>query len=423
VNPVSRYLKPLQGNAKVCVAFHPLWSIPYAVYMFYLSLYLKEQGITDSQLGQLMMVGNIVGMVASVLSAPIVDRLGRRTTTLVFDLISSALPPLIFLTTSSYSWAFVAMVAANLNRIMSIGFYLTMIEDSSEQTNVVAMNLFNFITVAAGLVVPAAGLVVGRLGLVTAQRWFLLVSAISMTLLATVRHFLLKETTVGLHIRQQARQLRALRSKKPTVSDWLQGVDMYRQAFAYLATHPQAARALRTNILFYTYYAVGTSVSLYFTPYFTGHLALSASQASLVGGLYSAGTLAAMLLINPAYTRTNNALFMTISAAVSLVGFVLLIVAPGGAFAWVAVAVVAISVGFGMLKSATDANIAMETAGTNRSGVYAISYLVSALLSVAVLGLLSMLYASFPPWLFILSAVLMAFVVVDQSRHLARRNE
>ena len=107
----------------------------------------------------------------------------------------------------------------------------------------------------------------------------------------------------------------------------------------------------------------------------------------------------------------------------SLVGFMLLIVAPGGAFAWVAVAVVAISVGFGMLKSATDANIAMETAGTNRSGVYAISYLVSALLSVAVLGLLSMLYASFPPWLFILSAVLMAFVVVDQSRHLARRNE
>jgi MFS family permease len=415
---LSRYLGNLKGNAKICIAFHPLWSIPYAVYTFYLGLYLQQHGIGDSQLGFLMMIGNIVALAASFVSAPVVDRLGRRTTTLVFDLISSALPPAIYLFSSRFEWALVAMVATNLNRIMSIGYYLTMIEDSSEETSAVALNLFNIITIAAGLIVPAAGVVVAKLGLIRAQNIFLGVSAVSMTFLAIARHLLLKETSVGIQVKEQIKTLKMV--KTGTKTSLFRNLDVYPKAFAYLRQNPESARALRTNVLFYAYYAVGTSISLYFTPYFTGHLQLSASQASIIGGVYAAGTLFALVLINPLYNRRNSARFFSLAAFISLVGFALLISLPAQSFGWTLPAIVFISIGFGMMRTATDANFAFETNGMIRSGLYAVSYVLSAILSIVVLYLCSILYERFPPWLFLLSGLLILGIFIDQIHRVVR---
>ena len=59
---------------------------------------------------------------------------------------------------------------------MSIGYYLVMIEDADDEQRVVAFNLFNIITVVAGLLLPLAGLAVDRYGVVATERVFLLVS-------------------------------------------------------------------------------------------------------------------------------------------------------------------------------------------------------------------------------------------------------
>ncbi|MDD5076139.1 MAG: MFS transporter [Sphaerochaetaceae bacterium] len=413
---VFSYLKDLKGNAKVCIVFHPLWSIPYAIYTFYLGLYLQLQGISDTQLGMLMMVGNIVGIVASFASAPIVDRLGRRNTTLIFDLISSALPPAIYLFTASFGWAMAAMVATNLNRIMSIGYYLTMIEDSSDETRVVALNMFNLITVAAGLLVPLAGIIIAAIGLIRGQRLFLAISAVSMTILAIARHLLLKETSTGIQVRKQIHAMRkfSTTTKNRFIDGLLNNFAVYPQAFAFLREHPEAARAMRTNVLFYTYYVVGTSISLYFTPYFSRHLQLSASEVSIVGGLYAGGTLVALPFLNPLYNNHNSAKFFSIAAFISLLGFGMLASSPVNSLWFTLPAVVFIAVGFGMMRTATDANFASETSGVIRSGLYALSYVLSALLSIVVLWLCAQLYSQFPPWLFILSGILILGIFIDQ---------
>ena len=92
---IRRYLGRLKGNARVCICFHPLWGIPFTFYYYYLSMYLKEMGVSDTGLGQIMLAGTAASFVFSIVSAPLVDRMGRRRSTLVFDLLSSALPPLI----------------------------------------------------------------------------------------------------------------------------------------------------------------------------------------------------------------------------------------------------------------------------------------------------------------------------------------
>ena len=40
----------LKGNTKTTVIFEPLFCISYPFYSFYLSLYIREMGVTDSQI-------------------------------------------------------------------------------------------------------------------------------------------------------------------------------------------------------------------------------------------------------------------------------------------------------------------------------------------------------------------------------------
>ncbi len=439
-------LKPflmLSGNARVCIAFHPFWAIPYSVYMFYLGLYLKERGISESQLGTLMMAGSIAALVASFSAAPIVDRLGRRVTTLVFDLLSSAVPPLLFLFVGSYPLALVAMVLANLNRIMGIAFYLTMIEDSTDQVKITAMNLFNLILVAAGFMIAPAGILIGRMGLVSAQRLYLLLASLSMTFLAVTRHFFLRETTVGFAAREHCLAASAERAANRTASrigirnaaplssmtpegdcaanpeqdsGWTAHLRVYSTSMKFLKEHPAAMRAMRTNVLFYVYFTVGSSASLYFTLYFTGHLGLTSAQASIIGGLYAAGNLVAMVFINPFFSKNRSARFISIASGINIFGFVLLVLSPKHSMTWASAGTLFTALGFGMLKTSADATFALETHGAERSGLYALSYLLSAVLAAMTLWLCSRLFAVNPVWLFILTTILVAFIFIDQGR-------
>ena len=107
---VKNYIMKLKGHARVCIAFHPLWGIPYSIYFFYLSLYMKAHGVTDSQLGFLMMAGFGASIVFSVAAAPLVDNLGRKKSTFIFDLLSSAIPPFIYAVNGSFWFAFAAII-------------------------------------------------------------------------------------------------------------------------------------------------------------------------------------------------------------------------------------------------------------------------------------------------------------------------
>ena len=160
LNKIGQYFGKLTGNAKVCIACHPFWGIPYTIYFYYISMYLLEVGVTDGELGTLMVIGNVAGFIFSLVAAPLVDRMGRRNSTLVFDLLSSALVPLVYFFTKSFTGALIAQILFNSSRIMNVAYYLVMIEDESDDCRVVAFNLFNIITVVAGLVMPIAGIFV-----------------------------------------------------------------------------------------------------------------------------------------------------------------------------------------------------------------------------------------------------------------------
>lgn len=391
----------LRGNARVCIALLPLWGIPYCFYFFYLSLYLRESGVSDLGLGSLMFASSAASVLFSFLAAPLVDRLGRKRSTFIFDLLSSALPPLIFALSGRFAFAFLAFVLTGANKIMSVGYYLLMSEDSSDPERVTAFNLFNIIIVAAGVFVPVTSGVVARYGIVATERFFLYFSSASMALLALLRNRLVRETSIGLEVMERRRK------ERPSLGAL---VRPYIESARYIAGHPLAFAATLANVLFYVYYIVGTNNGLYFTPYFGDALGLDAAAAALLGSIFAAGTLAAMLLVNPLLRGVGVVANATMGAIVDALGLALLAVAPRGGFGWAAAAIALSALGYGMLKSAIDAAIVVTTEGEARTGIYATANVLSSLLGIGVSFLCGLLYAQSPRSLYFLSFALVAAI-------------
>lgn len=419
-------------NAFACLAFLPLWSLSYSLSFMYLSLYFKASGVTDAQLGFLVTAGSGAAILFSALAAPLVDRMGRRRSTLVFDLVGTALPFLLYALGGGFGFALAGTLLSNAARVMNVGYYLLMTEDSPNEERAAAFNVFNIIYLAAGLLLPLAGGFVASAGIVRAERIFLLASAAAIAVSAVGRYLLSSETAAGAAIM-------AARRGSGARASILRGlVASYGAAFAYLARNRKAAAAAAANTLFYVYYLVGTNSSLYFTPFFADALGLGAPMAGAIGAVYAGGTLLAMLFLNPPLFRrfgpARGALFGVILNAA---GFLPLLFVPKGAVLPAMAALAIASLGFGMLKSAIDAALAVSfgdgaaaasgaaapgdaergaaapgdalSAGeAARSGVYSAVNLVSSVLGMGAGALCGLLYGPMPRFIPAFSLAILA---------------
>jgi len=177
--------------------FEPLWGIPYVLYNFYLSLYMKSMGITDKQIGFLISLGFISAIVFSLMAGVITDALGRRKTTLIFDLIGWPCSILLYAFAKDF-WMFaLAIIVNGAHRIPAVSFNLMVIEDADNTQRFAAFNLINIINISAGLLTPIAGLAVRMYGIVNAERFLLFFAATSMTLMMIMRYRYHTETRIG----------------------------------------------------------------------------------------------------------------------------------------------------------------------------------------------------------------------------------
>ena len=404
---VKAYLGKLKGNAAVCIAAHPFWAIPYMFYTYYISLYLQERGISDVQLGTLMVAGTVSATLFSFLAAPVVDRLGRRNATSLFDFLSSALPPLLYFFTRDFGMALIAMVLFNANRLMSVGYYLVMIEDAEDDGKIVAMNMFNIITVVAGLLLPVAGLYVEKQGLVKGEETFLLASFFVITVMIIVRHLLLKETKVGETVRAK------VKAEPAGIGTTIRQLwTPYRDALRFLAKNPVARAFALANVFFCVYMNLGTNYSLYFVPYFSDRMGMNTMQSSVLGSVYYGGMLAAMVLINPSFSRKNLTKGILLSCAVTLAGFALMITVPSGVYVLAIGATLVLALGYGMLKSAIEGALAVYSESEYRSGIYSAANLLSSGLGVIVTAICSVMYSKDARWLYILNGIMVLCVLI-----------
>lgn len=391
----------LKGNTRISVIFQPLWGIPYALFNFYLGLYMKAQGITDQQIGELIAIGFISGTIFSLFSGVITDYLGRKKTTLIFDLIAWPLALLIYIFADNY-WLFVlAALCNNVTRIVNVSFTLMMVEDATNEERKAAFTLSNIITIASGVVVPCAGVLVGKVGVIPAERSLLALAVVSMTVMAFWRNRYYVETQIGSEILRENQHQKVITSPR---------LNLFGNTFAYLKRKPSALVAMVISVLFNVYLPIGTISSLYFAPYLTECLKQSETLISFLGVANSLTMLLVLVLILP---RLQPGLLpLMVGLVFQLFALVSLILVPPGNFWPLIIVIVCYALGFGLFRPLVDALFADITEGKERAGLYGLNNTITSIMS-ALAGFYSgRLYQANPVSIYYFSGVILLFCTI-----------
>jgi MFS family permease len=201
-------LAGLPKNARNAILVEPLWAVFGVVILYYAPLYMTSVGLSSLQVGWIGSIMLAFSFVFQTLAAPITNRMGRKRTSLIWDLISWTVPMLIW----TFSQSFLAFaIAAILNssvRIVSVSWSLLVIEDVAPSDRSKVFAILNLIGAACGLMTPVVGLLIGKYGVESTLRVYYFLGAISMTAMFFLRNALTDETQNGLLAMREHRGLR-----------------------------------------------------------------------------------------------------------------------------------------------------------------------------------------------------------------------
>jgi MFS family permease len=190
-------LKELKGNARGCVYTEPIWGIPYNLYIPYVSLYMIALGLSDKQIGAIVSAGWVFQIFFALLSGVITDKLGRRLTTLIFDIISWSIPALISAIAQNYWYFLVAAVINSVWRVTHNSWTCLMVEDTDPDQLV---DIYSWVYIAGLLVAfftPLAGLLIRSFTLVPTMRGLYLFASLMFTVKCITTYRLTGETVQG----------------------------------------------------------------------------------------------------------------------------------------------------------------------------------------------------------------------------------
>ncbi len=198
-------LKSLRGNPRGCVYTEPLWGIPFNLYSPYVSIYMLALGLSDKQIGSIVSISWGFQVLLALLSGVITDKLGRRRTTLIFDIISWTIPSLISAIAQNYWYFLIAGIINSVWRITHNSWSCLLVEDADQDQLVDIYSWIYIANIMVGFVAPLAGLLIGAYSLIPTVRGLYVFAAIMFTLKAVATYQMTEETQQGI-IRMQETQ-------------------------------------------------------------------------------------------------------------------------------------------------------------------------------------------------------------------------
>jgi MFS family permease len=217
-------LKSLTGNPRGCVYTEPLWGIPFNLYAPYISIYMVALGLSDKQIGLIVSISWSFQILLALLSGVVTDKLGRRRTTLIFDILAWSVPALISAIAQNF-WYFLA--AGIINSVWQItrNSWTCLLVEDADQSQLV--DIYTWIYIAnqlVGFAAPLAGLLIGVFTLIPTVRGLYFFAAFMFILKAVVTYLMTEETGQGkvrLHETRHQSLLSVLREYRGVLQDLL----------------------------------------------------------------------------------------------------------------------------------------------------------------------------------------------------------
>ncbi len=355
-------IRDFRGNARACVFTEPMWGIPYHLYITYASLYMVALGCSAEQIGIVTTVGLVSAMVFSLFGGYVTDLLGRKRTTLIFDLISWSIPTLLWAFARSFTW-FVAAAAVNgVVRIVYTSWTCLFVEDTTPDQRIFAYTWIYVAGILAGFVAPVAGALVRRFSLVATMRGLYLFAFASMTGMFILRNHFSRETEIGL---QRMRQTRGAPPRE-ILRDYL--------AAALTCVKGRGlALALALTILSTM---IETIVSAFLAILLTGSVGLSQSTIAIFPAVYSAVMLGVYLFLMPTLGRLDPSRPLFLGLAGSLAGYALLLGAPRGTVGLIVISTVLRGLGHAVTNPILSSLVANSIPDSERAKVMSLFYVL-----------------------------------------------
>lgn len=169
---------------------------------------MRALGCSAQQIGIVASAGLACEMIFAAFGGILTDKLGRKKTSLIFDLISWSIPTLLWAFAKGFEYFLVAAMINAVVRIVFTSWSCLLLEDSLPRRRV---HIFTWLSLAgalAGFFAPFAGIIVSRAGLIPAVRGLYLFAFASMTTMFFLRNHLTHETAIGIRKMAVAKTMR-----------------------------------------------------------------------------------------------------------------------------------------------------------------------------------------------------------------------
>ncbi len=190
-------LKSLRGNPRGCVYTEPLWGIPFNLYSPYVSIYMIALGMSDKQIGLIVSISWGFQIVLALLSGVVTDKLGRRLTTLIFDILAWTIPAIISALAQNFWYFLAAGVMNSFWRITLNSWSCLLVEDADQSQLVDIYTWIHIANVMVGFMAPLTGVLIGAFSLIPTIRGLYVFAAVMFTVKAVVTYIMTEETRQG----------------------------------------------------------------------------------------------------------------------------------------------------------------------------------------------------------------------------------
>ncbi|MBN1933420.1 MAG: MFS transporter [Anaerolineae bacterium] len=387
-------LKNLRGNVRGCVYTEPLWGIPFNLYAPYASVYMLSFGIADSQIGLITSIGLVFQIFWTVMSGAITDKLGRKRTTLIFDLVSWSMPCLILAFAQNVAYFAAAAIVNSMWRVVHNSWQCLVVEDTDPDLLVDVYSWLYIAGLLSAFVAPLTGLLIERFTLAPTVRGLYLLAFVMMAVKAFITNAMVTETRQGLVRMQETRHLSLL-----TV------LGGSRKVLGQILHAPAALAAAGLLLILSIYRMIqGTFWSILATE----KLLIPAEHLAYYTSARSAAMLLFFFLVMPRIRHADTRKTMLVGFLGLLISQVLLVGVPVGSYGLLLIATILDACSLPLASTMLEKLVVLTVDAQERSRIMAILYtLVIAFTSPFgwIAGQISDLDRSLP---FVLLVVLMA---------------
>ena len=402
-----KLLSDLPKNPKYCVLVEPLWSIFGGLIFFYVPLYMKEIGLNEVQMGIVTTVNMVFSFVLHFFGAPITNKLGRKNTTLIFDMIAWSIPMVIWAVAQNFYYFLAAAVINAFVRIVYVSWFCLLTEDTPPHLTAKPLALVNLLNIASGIFTPITGIFINKYGAISTMRIVYAAGAVSMTAMFLIRYSLVVETKAGLEIMRAHSDI------------------SFKDSFAkYINTvlNLIKRRSIQSMTGIYVLTTFTLSINFFQIIYLKEKLGFSASQISITPGISAVINVILFIVVIPKLSRYKSSTILIYSVALGLAGSLLFILIPAGSMVMLLLSTSMLAVSNFLVLTYRD-SVFVESSGEHEK-----ADAFSAIQTITVLGCMpagyigGLLYSINPIYPFLLISLLFGITLllsVRLSRHTA----